>query len=146
MEKDFEKWLKDNSITEVECLVPDLGGTARGKILPTKKFLDGIADNSHRMPQSIFIQTISGQYASDVEGGLDHNIYNPTDTDVNLKPDFKSIRLVPWYEDPTAQVICDAFEMNGIPVVNSPSHILKEILKLFPDEGTVTPYKQVRLT
>ena len=24
----FEQWLKENSITEVECLVPDLGGIA----------------------------------------------------------------------------------------------------------------------
>ena len=37
MKENFEKWLNDHSITEVECLVPDLGGIARGKILPTKK-------------------------------------------------------------------------------------------------------------
>ena len=86
MNNEFKKWLNDNSITEVECLVPDLGGTARGKILPAKKFIDGLKNNSHRMPQSIFIQTISGQYASDVEGGLSHDIYNPTDTDINIKP------------------------------------------------------------
>lgn len=36
MKENFEKWLNDHSITEVECLVPDLGGIARGKILPTK--------------------------------------------------------------------------------------------------------------
>ena len=56
MINEFKKWLNDNSVTEVECLVPDLGGTARGKILPTKKFIDGIKDNNHRMPQSIFVQ------------------------------------------------------------------------------------------
>ena len=133
MNNKFKKWLNDNSITEVECLVPDLGGTARGKILPTKKFIDGLKNNSHRMPQSIFIQTISGQYASDVEGGLSHDIYNPTDTDINIKPDFKTIRLVPWYNDPTAQVICDSDEMNGIPVKNAPRYILKKILKLYED-------------
>ena len=133
MNNKFKKWLNDNSITEVECLVPDLGGTARGKILPTKKFIDGLKNNSHRMPQSIFIQTISGQYASDVEGGLSHDIYNPTDTDINIKPDFKTIRLVPWYDDPTAQVICDSDEMNGIPVKNAPRYILKKILKLYED-------------
>ena len=137
MINDFKKWLKDNSITEVECLVPDLSGTARGKILPTKKFIDGLEDNSHRMPQSIFIQTISGQYASDVEGGLTHDIYNPTDIDINIKPDFNSIRLVPWYDDPTAQVICDAHEMNGIPVENSPRHILKKILDLYKEKGLI---------
>ena len=61
----FENWLKENSITEVECLVPDLGGIARGKILPTNKFIKGLKDDSHRLPQSIFIQTISGGYATE---------------------------------------------------------------------------------
>ena len=42
MTEQFEQWLKNNSITEVECLVPDLGGIARGKILPTDKFIKGI--------------------------------------------------------------------------------------------------------
>ena len=42
MRENFEKWLDDHSITEVECLVPDLGGIARGKILPTKKFIQGL--------------------------------------------------------------------------------------------------------
>ena len=135
MKNEFENWLNEKSITEVECLVADLGGTARGKILPSKKFVEGLQDNSHRMPQSIFIQTISGQYANDVEGGLAHDIYNPNDTDVNIKPDFKTMRLVPWYDDPTAQVICDAYEMNGIPVENAPRHILKKILKLYEEKG-----------
>lgn len=35
---DMDKWLTDNNITEVECLVPDLTGVARGKILPREKF------------------------------------------------------------------------------------------------------------
>ena len=44
----FQSWFHENSITEVECLVPDLGGIARGKILPTNKFLKGLEDESHR--------------------------------------------------------------------------------------------------
>ena len=39
MKENFEKWLNDNSITEVECLVPDLGCIARVKFLPTKMFI-----------------------------------------------------------------------------------------------------------
>ena len=34
----FQTWFQENSITEVECLVPDLGGIARGKILPQINF------------------------------------------------------------------------------------------------------------
>ena len=67
MENKFQKWLEENSITEVECLVPDLGGIARGKIVPTNKFIKGLENDSHRLPQSVFIQTISGGYATEDE-------------------------------------------------------------------------------
>ena len=134
----FKTWLDDNSITEVECLVPDLGGIARGKILPTNKFLKGLEDDSHRLPQSTFIQTISGDYAyEDSTGTLPKSIYNPTDVDVILKPDFNSMRVVPWYEDPTAQVICDTVNLNGDEVINSSRNALKNILKLYKKENLV---------
>ena len=134
MKENFEKWLNDHSITEVECLVPDLGGIARGKILPTKKFIQGLENDSHRLPQSVFIQTISGGYATEDEE-LPVDVYNPTDIDVILRPDFSTIRSVPWYEDPTAQVICDAVNLNGTHVINSSRSVLKKILKLFDELG-----------
>ena len=131
----FDHWLKDNSITEVECLVPDLGGIARGKILPSNKFIKGLKDDSHRLPQSIFIQTISGGYATEDDGGLPIDVYNPTDIDVILRPDFNTIRSVPWYDDPTAQIICDTVNLNGSPVMNSSRAVLKKILKIYEDIG-----------
>ena len=127
MENKFQKWLEENSITEVECLVPDLGGIARGKIVPTKKFIKGLESDSHRLPQSVFIQTISGGYATEDEE-LPIDVYNPTDIDVILRPDFNTIRNVPWYEDPTAQVICDAVNLNGTQVINASRTVLKKIL------------------
>ena len=131
----FQHWLKDNSITEVECLVPDLGGIARGKILPSNKFIKGLKEDSHRLPQSIFIQTISGGYATEDIEELPIDVYNPTDIDVILRPDYNTIRTVPWYKDPTAQIICDAFNLNGAPVINSSRTILKKILKMFNESG-----------
>jgi len=132
MENKFQKWLEENSITEVECLVPDLGGIARGKIVPTKKFIKGLENDSHRLPQSVFIQTISGGYATEDEE-LPIDVYNPTDIDVILRPDFNTIRNVPWYEDPTAQVICDAVNLNGTQVINASRTVLKKILKLYEE-------------
>jgi len=134
MKENFEKWLNDNSITEVECLVPDLGGIARGKILPTKKFIQGLINDSHRLPQSVFIQTISGGYATEDEE-LPVDVYNPTDIDVILRPDLNTIRNIPWYQDPTAQVICDAINLNGTNVINSSRSVLKKVLKLFDELG-----------
>ena len=142
MIEEFEKWINANSITEVECLVPDLGGIARGKILPSKKFIKGLRDDSHRLPQSVFMQTISGGYATDDNEDLPIDVWNPTDIDVILRPDFNTIRNVPWYQDPTAQVICDAVNLNGEDVINSSRNALKNILKLYAKEGlnpTVSP-------
>ena len=138
----FEKWITENSITEVECLIPDLSGIARGKILPSKKFLKGLKDDSHRLPQSVFIQTISGGYATDDNEDLPIDVYNPTDIDVILRPDIKTIRNVPWYQDPTAQVICDAVNLNGTAVINSSRNILRKIIKLYDEldyELSVSP-------
>ena len=38
-------WLKEHKITEVECLISDLTGIARGKIAPTNKFIAEIEGN-----------------------------------------------------------------------------------------------------
>ena len=35
----IKDWLKQNQITEVECLVPDMSGNARGKFIPAQQFL-----------------------------------------------------------------------------------------------------------
>ena len=37
---ELEQWLNKNRVTEIECLVPDLTGVARGKILPREKFTE----------------------------------------------------------------------------------------------------------
>ena len=41
------------------------------------------------------------------------------------------MRIVPWYEDPTVQIICDAINLNGDEVINSSRNALKNILKLY---------------
>ena len=57
-ESTLKRWLKDNRITEVECLVPDITGNARGKIIPAAKFSH---DYGTRLPEGIFVVAI--QYA-----------------------------------------------------------------------------------
>ena len=56
-EKDLERWLDQNRISEIECLVPDLAGVARGKILPREKFTE---DRGMRVPEDILAMTING--------------------------------------------------------------------------------------
>ena len=51
----MKDWIEQHHITEVECIVPDLAGAARGKIMPAAKFTGA---GTLRMPQSIFMQSI----------------------------------------------------------------------------------------
>ena len=47
----FQQWLREHHVTEVECIVADINGVARGKILSGEKFLRSIEDDSLRLRQ-----------------------------------------------------------------------------------------------
>ncbi len=128
----IESFLKENRIDEVECLVPDMAGIARGKILPARKFIKGMRGNGLRIPESVFVQTVNGDYPP---AAYENEVVSPASQDVYLRPDASTIRLVPWYEDPTAQVICDAFHFDGSPVEISARHLLKRVLALYEEKG-----------
>jgi glutamine synthetase len=121
-------WAGAREITEIECLVPDLAGVARGKIMPASKFFD---DPVMALPSSIFMQTISGEYPE--ESG-DFR-YDPSDGDIELQPDFATLSEVPWAHDPTAQVIHDAVFHDGRAVEIAPRQVLKRVIGLYHDEG-----------
>lgn len=132
----FKDWFEQRSITEVECLVPDLSGIPRGKILPAGKFLQAIAERGLRIPEAIFVQTISGDYPEEEE------VTNAANGDVFLHPDPDTLRLVPWYGEPTAQVIADCVYADGNPVSISPREVLRRVLRLYEAKGwraTVAP-------
>ena len=67
----FEEWLGEHKISEVECLVADMNGTARGKILPPKKFLKGNKSRGLRIPEEVFTLTINGRYTQDTKAVSD---------------------------------------------------------------------------
>ncbi len=125
----FEEYISSNRISEVECLVADMSGTARGKILPPKKFLSGHKSKGLRVPEEVFTLTINGRFVSDTNAVSDSAI------DIYMQPDVDTIRIVPWYTEPTAQVICDAFHLNHDPVTISPRHVLQRVLQLYKDKG-----------
>jgi glutamine synthetase len=125
----FADWIKEHAITEVECLVPDVSGIPRGKILPAQKFLESVGDRGLRIPEAIFVQTISGDYPPD------ETVTSPANSDVYLRPDPDSICLVPWYDEPTAQVVADCTYADGRPVDIAPRQVLKRVLALYEAKG-----------
>ncbi len=128
--QDLIGWLSEHRITEVECLVPDISGIARGKILPASKFRSSLADRGLRVPEAIFVQTVTGEFADD-------SVTSDTNSDVYLTPDPKSVRVVPWYVEPTAQVICDAHYASGAVVDLASRYILQRVLSLYSERGWV---------
>lgn len=123
-------WIADHGVSEVECIVPDMNGVQRGKVLPANKFLSGVKDGTLRIPGSIFTVTINGEYPEDI-----NHIVPDYDPDQTLVPDADTIREAPGFATPTAYVICDAFTSAGDPVDIAPRMILKRVLKLYEAKG-----------
>lgn len=121
-------WFDEHRITEVECLVSDLTGILKGKIMPAGKYLNG---GRPRLPDSIFIQSVTGGYPDDEA----LRFWNAAELDMQLIADPSAVFLVPWAEDPTAQIIHDCYYMSGEPVEIAPRHVLKRVLGLFEAKG-----------
>ncbi len=127
---DMDKWLTDNNVTEIECLVPDLTGVARGKILPREKFT---TERAMRLPEAVLGVTVTGE-SPEGHGGYD-NVFGFTDKDMVLLPDPSTVRLVPWAIDPTAQVIMDCVTHNGTPIDFAPRNVLRKVTDLYKGLG-----------
>ena len=100
----FEKWFDENKIQEVEVIVCDFAGIARGKMLPKDKFVQGLGGKDLRMPDSIFSVTINADFAL-------NEYLTDMEEDLYLIPEFESLRLTPWRKKPTASVICNLIKL-----------------------------------
>jgi glutamine synthetase len=130
MASTLASWIAEHGVSEIECIVPDMNGVQRGKVLPARKFLAGVKDGTLRIPGSIFTVTINGEYPDDI-----NHIIPDYDPDQIMVPDPDTIREAPGFATPTAYVIADAFMPNGDPVGIAPRMILKKVLKLYEDRG-----------
>jgi len=123
----LKRWLKERRITEVECLVPDITGNARGKIVPETKYSH---DFGTRLPEGIFVTTVTGEYPDNYD-----DLVSPSDSDMYLRPDASTVRVVPWAKDPTAQIIHDCYTRDGRPHELAPRNVLRRVLALYEAMG-----------
>jgi glutamine synthetase len=119
-------YLKGHRLDEVECIISDLPGIARGKAVPASKFA---RQSYFHLPDSIFFQTITGDWgeAADEDGFIEK--------DMILKPDMSTASAAPWTGDWTLQVIHDAFDRAGKPIPYSPRNVLKRVCDLYRKKG-----------
>ena len=127
MSKDevIQPWLRERRIEDVEAFVPDMAGSARGKVIPADKFGTG----SLKLPESIFQQTVSGDYID--------NPNNVEDRDMLLVPDPTTLRPVPWASDPAASVFLDCYRSDGSQVEVSPRAVLRNVLAKYEANGWI---------
>ncbi len=134
-----KEYIGSRRVDEVECVIGDIAGVARGKAMPAAKF--GKQTN-YFLPNSIFLQTITGEWADNPFDAF-------TEPDMVMVPDFTTATAAPWTADVTLQVIHDAMDQDGNPIPYSPRNVLKRIVQLYNDQGwtpVVAPEMEFFLT
>ena len=126
---ELDRWLTANGIVEVECMVPDMNGIVRGKVLPAAKLVKTVRDGALRIASSIIIVTLTGDYPEDPD------IAPFQDPDMTLVPDPASLRIAPYFKVPTAVVIADPYDRNFEAIAIYPRNLLKKVLGLYADKG-----------
>ena len=126
MSPDIQSFLAQHRIHEVECVISDMTGIARGKILPRDLYL---ASGEMRLPKSVLLNTVNGQQPDNGP------FVGETDPDMVCVPDPATVRLVPWAAEPVAVVIHDCQEFDGTPVQLSPRAVLRRVVQLYTDRG-----------
>ncbi len=122
-----QDFLDGQKLDEVECIISDLPGIARGKAVPASKFA---RQDYFHLPDSIFYQTITGDWgeAADANEGF-------IERDMILKPDMSTATAAPWTGDWTLQVIHDAYDRKERPIPFAPRNVLKRVVELYNKEG-----------
>ena len=122
---ELERWLDERRVTEIECLVPDLTGVARGKILPREKFTE---DRGMRLPRG---GGGDGRDRRVSRGRAVLRRHQPRPTrDMHLRADPTTVRIVPWAADPTAQVIHDCYDRDGKLAPFAPRSVLRRVVRV----------------
>ena len=118
-------WLADRNVENVELIVSDMAGIARGKIQPAAS----LKSKDIKLPIAIFARTIDSQFYMPQE--------NVADSDMFLEPDVSTVRLVPWSSATTASVLMDCYDKEGKTVEESPRMVLRRIVEKYEARGWV---------
>ncbi|MFS4437811.1 glutamine synthetase family protein [Paracoccaceae bacterium GXU_MW_L88] len=119
-------YLNGGKPEEIEAVISDFVGVARGKNMPWSKFTK---EERVFLPTSIFYSTVDGAY-------VDMDIENQwMERDMTLRPCYDTARACPWAEEPTIQVIHDLVDSEGNDIPLAPRNVLKRVVALYEAEG-----------
>lgn len=126
MSQAMRDFLRERNIHEVECVIADMTGIARGKILPKDLFLN---EGEMRLPKSVLLNTVNGEQPNNLP------YVGATDPDMICVPDLATLRQVPWAAENVALVIHDCQNFDGTPVGLSPRAVLRKVLRMYEEQG-----------
>ena len=124
--------IDDGRIDTVLLAFTDMQGRLQGKRCAAPYFLADVVPHAaeacnYLLAVDVDMNTVDGYAMSSWERGYG---------DFVLRPDFSTLRLVPWHEG-TALVLCDVVWADDSPVVASPRQILKGQLDRLAERGLV---------
>lgn len=112
--------IESGDIDTVILAITDMQGRLQGKRIDASFFVNEIAQGaaegcSYLLASDVDMRTVEGFALTSWERGYG---------DIAFKPDFSTVRMVPWFEK-TAIVFADVETVHGEPVAVSPRQILK---------------------
>ena len=106
-----------------------MAGSSKGKILPVERFIKSVEDQSLKLADSVFGQTVSGKWVYESE------VIDYVEEDLFMSPDLSTLRKIPWNKEPTAQIICDLKYGTSEPSEIAPRQVLINIIKQLEAEN-----------
>jgi hypothetical protein len=142
MANEIRQFLRDHGISEVEAIIPDMAGIARGKIMPAEKFAE---DEGMRLPESIFLQTVTGDYPPDTDKAMspaEIDIILNTNRTQTFEPDiFSNLGIDPLGKEILLVKSTNHFHAGFVPIAAEIIYI--DAGAPYPSNPRVTDYKKL---
>jgi glutamine synthetase len=127
---ELEVAVDEGSVDTVLLTIADMDGRLQGKRLTARHFLDEVVEHgaegcNYLLAVDVEMNTVAGYEMSSWERGYG---------DFVMKPDFDTLRPIPWQEG-TVQLMADLAWEDGSDVVASPRQILRRQLDRLAERG-----------
>jgi glutamine synthetase len=116
-------------VEAIQVVITDLGGVARGKTIARQE-LAPLYANGRNVAGSILGLDMRGEDVE--ETGL---VWSNGDADKQCRPVPGTLKLAPWLERPTAQLLMTMYDEDGTPAAADPRHALARVVERLAADG-----------
>lgn len=131
--EELKQLVDDGAIDTVIAAMPDMQGRLMGKRFQAEFFVSTAWEETHAcnylLATDMEMNTVEGYRSTSWSSGYG---------DYTMKPDFSTLRRIPWLEG-TALVLCDVLDHHThAPVAHAPRTVLKKQLQRLDDMGLMS--------